>query len=197
MDHRNTIPIARVTSAATTVVSPHIVLRENEVSASAPVAWVTRSLLEEIVRSASTGASHSGHGALRGYWVTPARELVISAWAGYSSELHRYNNRANVMGTKTAEALRPESASTTASVDLGTWIEDSVGRNSRALARAIGSSRKIDGSFPEGLVLVLTCAGVHTWVPRLWLPRPNRRVWRWLGHPLRLQLRLFPAVGQR
>src|SRR5512133_1967256 len=58
-------------------------------TADAPIAWIPRSVLEAIGRSAEYGHPHPVDGELFGYWIAPGAEVVVVDWDGFGSLMFR------------------------------------------------------------------------------------------------------------
>ena len=148
-------------------------LREYEVRASAPFAWVTQFVLEEIARASASGKAEQTYGVLFGHWVAANREVVITGWRSSGS----------------AEVEPPTYRGS--SEEIGVWLRGADGRSLKGRPRDLAARHASAVVTPTRLVLVLTHEGANSWAPRLWLDPASRSPLARLRRPIRMRLRTF------
>jgi hypothetical protein len=158
--------------------------RQRAATADAPVAWIARSVLEAIGRSAEYGHPHPVDGELLGYWVTPRVEVVIVDWSGFGSLLFRepYVASTALRGTFGTRGVHGtdgilRSMSHALRVPLGVW-------SMRPVA-PMGSA--FESMPPLHLLLERDPA----WHARLSMLSRTRWPWDALRRPREMELRVF------
>ena len=184
MVNRIAFLVAPVSSSKASVFSsphamPQLALREYEVRASAPFAWVTQSVLQEIAHAAATGEPEQTYGTLFGHWVVVNREVVITNWRR--------------PGSLDAEPRADRGSSD----PIGAWLRGPDGRALKGRHHARAARRVSAGVEHTGLMLVLTHEGANGWAPRLWLNPARRSPLARLRRPLRMRLRTFVPPGEK
>jgi hypothetical protein len=165
--------------------------RPRAATRESPVAWIARSVLEGISRSAECSAPHSVGGELLGYWVTPRAEMVVVDWSGFDAT--RYED-ACIASQGIGPSLRAyrtlQSTYDALRAPLGTWstrtiapVDDDGERIARAIADAGASS-----SAPS---IQLLLSQDHSWLARISLTPPHRWPWDALRRPRAVELRVF------
>ena len=155
--------------------------RQRAPTTDAPVAWIARSALEAIGRSAEYGHPHPVDGELLGYWVTPRVEVVIVDWSGFGSLLFRepYVASTAMRGTLSTRGtdgiLRPTSDALR--VPLGVW-------STRPVAPMVSAFE----SMPP---IHLQLERDRAWRARLEMLSRTRWPWSALRRPREMELRVF------
>jgi hypothetical protein len=176
---------------------PQLALREYEVGADAPFAWVTESVLHEIALAAGSGRPDQTHGRLFGHWVATNRELVISDWDHFGGRVRRKTSNASTKEEPSANDSAIESLVARRPGDaIGTWLRTPDSPTLTSRPRDLVAQLVPTGATPTGLVLLLTREGATSWTPRLWLDPASRSPWARLRRPLRMRLRVFVAPGR-
>lgn len=157
--------------------------RHRAATADAPVAWIARSVLEAIGRSAEYGHPHPVEGELLGYWVTPRVEVVVVDWTGFGSLLFHEPCVASA-GTRGGlgdqRVLTP--TSTALRMPVGVWSTEPVARATHAPGTH---------AFESMAAIHLLLERERGWQARLTMLPRTRWPWDALRRPRAVELRVF------